>query len=156
MNEKEINVKERNRKEKIKNFWKNFKENWLWVTIGFYIGITSMGWIEYFRGCFSLIEVVLPTFIGPIFLYGIFYIRKSKHQRVIMRLITVIGGGLALGLLIFMFANYILFVASWAPFHEINGILRRILTILVMLLSLGGAAYIMDKLGKRRDYRPFL
>lgn len=156
MNEKEINVKERNKKEKIKNFWKNFKENLLWVTIGFYIGITSMGWIEYFRGCFSLIEVVLPTFIGPIFLFGIFYIRKSKDQKVIMRLIIVIGGGLALGFPIFMSVNYILFVVPWAPFHEINGILRTILTILVMLLSYGGAAYIMDKLGKKRDYRPFL
>ncbi len=154
MNEK--NSDKRNLKEKIKIFWKNFKENWLWVTIGFYIGITSMGWIEYFRGCFSLIGVVLPTFIAPIFLFGIFYIRKSKDQRVIGRLITVIGGGLALGFPIFMFANYILFVTSWAPFHEINAILRRILTILVMLLSYGGAAYIMDKLGKRRDYRPFM
>ena len=81
-----------NVKEKIKIFWKNFKENWSWVTIGFYIGITSMGWIEYFRGCFSLIGIILPTFIAPFFLFGIFYIRKSKDQRVIMRLITVIGG----------------------------------------------------------------
>ncbi|MBA7645891.1 hypothetical protein ES703_53651 [subsurface metagenome] len=156
MNEKEINVKERNKKENQKSFWKNFKENWLWVTIGFYIGITSMGWIEYFRGCFSLIGVVLPTFIAPIFLFGIFYIRKSMHQRVIGRLITVIGGGLALGFPIWIFVNYILLVAPWAPFHEINGILQIIFSILGMLLSYGGAAYIMDKLGKKRDYRPFL
>ncbi len=155
MNEKEINMKERNTKEKIKNFWKNFKENLLWVIIGFYIGITSIAWIEYFRGCFSLIEVVLPTFIAPIFLFGIFYIRKL-NSRTIYRLIWVIGGGLALGLLIFMSVNYILFAALWAPFHEINVILRRILTILIMLLSLGGAAYIIDQLGKKRDYRPFL
>jgi len=145
-----------NAKEKIKIFWKNFKENWVWVTIGFYIGITSMAWIEYFRGYFSLIEVVLPTFIAPLFIFGIFYIRKSKHQRVIGRLITVIGGGLALGFPISMSANYILLVAPWAPFHKINGILRIILSILVMLLSYSGAAYIMDKLGKKRDYRPFL
>jgi hypothetical protein len=155
MNKKEINMEERNTKEKIKNFWKNFKENLLWVIIGFYIGITSMAWIEYFRGYFSLIEVVLPTFIAPIFLFGIFYIRKL-NSRTIYRLIWVIAGGLALGLLIFMSVNYILFVAPWAPLYEFNVMLRRIFTILIMLLSLGGAAYIMDQLGKKRNYRPFL
>lgn len=155
MNRNEKNSDERNLIKKIKNFWKNYKKNWLWVTIGFYIGITSMGWIEYFRGYFSLIGAVLPTFITPLLLFGIFYIRKSKHQRVIGRLITVIGGGLALGFPIWIFFNYILLVAPWSPFHEIYGILRIIIFILVMLLSYSAAAYIMDKLGKRRDYRPF-
>lgn len=155
MNEKEINMKERDTKEKIKNFWKNFKENWLWIIIGFYIGITSMAWIEYFRGYFSLIEVVLPTFIAPIFLFGIYYIRKL-NSRTIYRLIWVIGGGFAIGFWIFISVNYILFASPWAPFHEIDVILRRILTILLFFLSCGGVGYIMDKLGKKRDYRPFL
>jgi len=144
-----------NVKEKIKIFWKNFKENWLWVTIGFYIGITSMGWIEYFRGCFSLIGVVLPTFIAPFFLFGIFYIRKL-NSRTINRLIWTIGGASVIGFPIWLFVNYILFVTPWAPFRECYGILRIIFFILSTLLSYGGAAYIMDKLGKKRDYRPFL
>ena len=34
-------------KEKIKNFLKGFKENWLWVSIGSYIGATIVGWFEF-------------------------------------------------------------------------------------------------------------
>jgi len=52
-----------NVKEKIKIFWKDFAENWLWVTIGVYIGTILMGWIEYFRGFLPLIGVLLPTFL---------------------------------------------------------------------------------------------
>jgi uncharacterized membrane protein len=63
-----------NIKEKLKNFWKAYKKNWLWICIGVYIGTMLMSWIEYFRGYFSLIGVVLPTFIIPLFLFGIFYI----------------------------------------------------------------------------------
>jgi hypothetical protein len=75
---------------------------------------------------------------------------------VIGRLITIIGGGLALGFPIWIFVNYILLQAPWAPFNKVHDILRTILFILCMLLSYGGAAYIMDKLGKRRDYKPFM
>ena len=69
-----------NVKEKIKIFWKNFTENWLWVTIGVYTGTILMGWIEYFRGFLPLIGVVLPTFVFPLFLFGIYYIRKLNSS----------------------------------------------------------------------------
>jgi hypothetical protein len=150
MEEKAKNMKERSRKEKIKDFWQNFKENWIWVIIGFYIGITSMGWIEYFRGCFSLIEIVVPTLISPIFIYVIFYARKS-NQKSIIRVIRVIGGGLALGIPTFLVTNYFLFSASWAPFQNMNSILRRIITIFLMFISLAGAACFVYILVKRQD-----
>ncbi len=144
-----------NIKEKIKIFWKNFTENWLWVTIGVYIGTILMGWIEYFRGFLPLIGVLLATFLFPLFLFGIYYVRKL-NSRTINRLIWTIGGALALGFPIWLFVNYILFVVPWAPFREDHGILDNIIFILGTLLSYGGAAYILDKLGKKRDFRPFM
>ncbi len=155
MNEKEINVKERNTEEKIKNFWKNFKENWLWVTIGIYIGITSIGWIMYFRGCFSLIEVVLYTFLASILLFSIYYISKLKSGT-IFRILWILGGAFVIGVWIFFSVNYILFASSWAPFHEIDVTLRRLFTILVFLLSYCGAAYIMYRIEKKIKWRFFL
>ncbi|MBA7543159.1 hypothetical protein ES705_35486 [subsurface metagenome] len=61
-----------------------------------------------------------------------------------------------MGFPIWLFVNYILFVAPWAPFREDHGILNSIIFILGTLLSYRGAAYIMDKLGKKRDFRPFM
>ena len=144
-----------NVKEKIKIFWKNFTENWLWVTIGVYIGTILMGWIEYFRGFLLLIGVILPTFLIPLLLFGIYYIRKL-NSRTINRLIWTIGGASAMGFPIWLFVNYILFVVPWAPFREYHGILRTVIFILSALLSYGGAAYILDKLGKKRDFRRFM
>lgn len=144
-----------NVKEKIKIIWKNFTENWLWVTIGVYIGTTLMGWIEYFRGFLPLIGVLLPTFLIPLFLFGIYYVRKL-NSRTIYRLIWTVGGASAMGFPIWLFVNYILFVAPWAPFRGYHGILSTIIFILGTVLSYGGAAYIMDKLGKKRDFRPFM
>jgi len=145
-----------NTKEKIKIFWNKFKEHWVWTLVGFYIGITSMGWIEYFRGYFSLIAVVLPTVIGPIFILVIFYGRKLNNQRVMGRLIIIIGGGLVLGFPIWIFINYLLIIASWAPFHKSNDMTRNLFLILDLILSYGVAGFIMDKLEKKRDYKPFL
>ena len=144
-----------NVKEKIKIFWKKFTENWLWVTIGVYIGTILMGWIEYFRGFLLLIGVILPTFLIPLLLFGIYYIRKL-NSRTINRLIWTIGGASAMGFPIWLFVNYILFVVPWAPFREYHGILRTVIFILSALLSYGGAAYILDKLGKKRDFRRFM
>ena len=124
-------------------------------TIGFYIGTTLMGWIEYFRGFLPLIGVLLATFLFPLFLFGIYYIRKL-NSRTISRLIWTIGGASAIGFPIWLFVNYILFVVPWAPFRESHGILNNLIFILSTLLSYGGAAYILDKLGKKRDFRPFM
>ena len=91
-----------NVKEKIKIFWKNFAENWLWVTLGVYIGTLLMGWIEYFRGFLPLIGVLLPTFLIPLFLFGVYYVRKLD-SRTINRLIWTIGGASVLGFPIWVY-----------------------------------------------------
>jgi hypothetical protein len=61
-----------------------------------------------------------------------------------------------MGFPIWLFVNKILFWTPWSPFREYHGILRIIIFILSTLLSYGGAAYIMDKLGKKRDFRRFM
>jgi len=144
-----------NVKEKIKIFWKNFTENWLWVTIGVYIGTILMGWIEYFRGFLPLIGVVLPTFLFPLFLFGIYYIRKL-NSRTINRLIWTIGGALVLGFPIWILINYILYVAPWAPLRNSNTIIAGIFFVLSTIISYGGPAYLFDRLGKKRDFQPFM
>jgi len=100
--------------------------------------------------------VILYTFITPLVLFTISFIRKTMYQRVLQRLILVIGGSLALGFPIWIFINYILFASPWTPLSECNGILKVLILILSTLLSYGGAAYILDRLGKRRDYKPFI
>lgn len=143
-------------KDKIKNFWSEFKKHWLWVGIGSYIGIMMVSWLEYFLGNMNLWVVMLVTFIPPIILFILYYIRKSKYQRKIFRILLDIGGGISLGWLIWFFISYIFIGAPWAPFHESQGTLKDILFFLTIIPSYSVAVYIMDRLGKKRDFRPFM
>lgn len=139
---------------KIKNFWSEFKKYWLWISIGSYIGITMISWLEYFLGNMNLWVAMLVTFISPIILFILYNIRKSKYQRTIFRILWDVCGGMSLGWLIWAFISYFFVGAHWAPFHESQGTLKDIIFILTILPSYSVAVYIMDRLGKRRDFRP--
>jgi len=143
-------------KDKIKNFWSEFKKHWLWVSIGSYIGATMISWLEYFLGSMNLWVAMGVTFITPIILFILYYIRKSKYQRNIYKGIWIVGGGLSLGWPIWMFISYFFIVAPWAPFYESQGTLKDIIFILTIMPSYSLAAYIMYRLGKKRDFRPFM
>ena len=142
--------------KKSKRLWNAIKDNWLLINIGTYIGGVVSGCVLFSAGLISINGVILYTFITPLVLFTISFIRKSRYQRVFMRLILVIGGGSALGFPIWIFINYILLASPWTPLSEWNGILKDLILILNTLLSFGGAAYILDRLGKRRDYKPFI
>ncbi|MDH5686957.1 MAG: hypothetical protein OEZ48_03720 [Candidatus Bathyarchaeota archaeon] len=136
--------------------WDGVREHGWWLTAGIYMGIAMAEWLGCFRGVVSLEGVILYTVVTPLVLFGIYRLRKTKYQRNFMRLLTGIGGGAALGFPIWVSVNYILYVAPWSPLRESHGILGSIAFVLSTVLSYCGAAYLMDRLGKRRDYRPFM
>ena len=142
-------------KEKIKNFWEEFKQNWLWISIGVYIGTTVMGWVEYFRGFIPLMGIFLPTFVIPTFLFGIYYIRKL-NSRTIYKYVWIIGGAASIGGLIWFGVAYILQGAPWAPFRDYPLIFRIPFDIITIVLCWALGGYIMYRLGKKRDFRPFM
>ena len=47
-------------------------------------------------------------------------------------------------------------VAPWAPLRNSNTIIAGIFFVLSTIISYGGAAYLLDRLGKKRDFRPFM
>jgi len=68
--------------------------------------------------------------------------------------IWTIGGALVLGFPIWILINYILYVASWAPLRNSTTFMAGTFFILSTIISYGGSAYLCDRLGKKRDYRP--
>ena len=141
--------------EEIKNFWNEFKKQWLWVNIGAYMMIMMINWIGFFLGSIEFEITILISFIYPLIIISIYYIRKSKHQINIYKGIWIVGGGISLGFPIWALFFFIFFGAPWAPLHEWQGTLRDIILILSVIPSYSLAAYIMYRLGKRRDFRPF-
>ena len=111
MNKKESNIKEMNKEEnyksfwkKFKNFWKEFNENWLWVNIGSYIvGIPSF-WLLFFIGIINLVTAIIITILNlliiPLMYYFFNYFKKSKHQKIITKIMLVGCGGFGLGVII--------------------------------------------------------
>jgi len=144
-----------NVKEKIKIFWKNFTENWLWVTIGVYIGTTVIGWIGYIIGIIPLIGIVLTTIGFPIFLFSIFHIRKLD-SRTVGKYIWIVCGGLFLGGIMWFGIAYIFYSAPWAPLRNSPPIIFMTFTITSTVFSWALGGYIMYRLGKKRDFRPFM
>ena len=83
MHIRENNTKERNVKEKIKNFWKNFKKNILWVNIGSCTCLTIMNWGFFFLGFVKLAMVILFTIFYPLLIilgYCPMFLRISVPQ----------------------------------------------------------------------------
>ncbi|MBA7515193.1 hypothetical protein ES705_07232 [subsurface metagenome] len=82
-----------NVKEKIKIFWKNFTENWLWVTIGVYIGTILMGWILF---CIALIFIIKTKDVYHIIKLKNNFPLKLDHLIVFICAMTIAITGLLL------------------------------------------------------------
>jgi hypothetical protein len=143
-------------KNKLKIKWYESKQHWSLLAIGIYIGALIILWIEYFRGYLSFIGTTLYTFMTPPVLISVYYIRKSIHQRNIYKFIFIVGNGLALGFPIWGLISFILIGATWSPFYELQGMLRIIIFILIIVPSNIVAGYICYKWGKKRDFRPYM
>jgi len=126
------------------------------LAIGMYVGALIIFWIEYFRGYLSLLGTTFYTFMTPLILIFVYYIRKSIHQKTIYKFIFTILGGVALGWPIWALLSYILIGATWAPFYKPQGIVRTIILISTIVASYSIAAYIFYKWGNKRDFRPFM
>ncbi len=135
-------------KNKIRKLWDEMNEHPFWIASGIYVGYATSQWLGYFKGYILLERVLLFTLGAPLLLCGAYYIRKPEHH-MISRKIIIVGGALCLGSPIWLFLNYILYVPTWAPFHSHRSILNTVAIILATALSYGGAAYLMDRLGRR-------
>ena len=143
-------------KEKIKKFWNEFKEHWLWISIGNYMGINITLWILYFYG-FAILGMTLTfSLVAPLILLGIYYLRKSKYQTDIYKYVWIIGGAASIGGLIWFGIAYILQGAPWAPFRDYPLIFRIPFDIITTVLCWALGGYIGYRLGKKRDFRPFI
>ncbi len=138
--------------EKIRKLWAAMREHEFWLLFGIYIGMAIALWLGYFEGYISLMRVLPLTLGGPLLLFGVYYLRKPEHQMTLRR-IMIVCGAISLGCPIWLFLNYGLYVPTWAPFHDHHSILNTVAIILVTVLSYGGAAYLVDQLG-RRGYWP--
>jgi len=141
----------RNLKEKIKNFWKNYKKNWVWVSIGFCICNIFMLWLLFFLMIIDLILALLFTVLFPLMIILAYYGRKPIHQRTISKIMLVGCGGLGFGGIIWFIIGYILITAPWAPLQALSPVLRCRILLLLLPTSCGIAAYIMYRIGKKRD-----
>ena len=144
-----------NVKEKIKIFWKNFTENWLWVAIGVYIGTTVIGWIGYIIGIIPLIGIVLTTIGIPIILFSVFYIRKLDSRTFYKYVFIITGAALFGGIIEFGIAH-IFQGAPWAPLRNLELIYQIIFTVGSTSLCFGLGGFIGYTIGKRRDFKPFM
>lgn len=137
-------------------FFNKVRRNARWIAFGSYLGILFTGFIGYLLGYTPLLNLILYAILTPIIIYTVYWIRSTKHEKIFMRLTLVVGGGLALGFPIWLTINYILYVPPWAPLHNNHSLLGGLAFVLSTILSYGSAAYILDRLGKRRNYKPFI
>ena len=138
--------------EKIRKLWGAMRKHEFWLLFGIYIGMATALWLGYFEGYISLMRVLPLTLGGPLLLFGVYYLRKVENQMTLRRTMIVCGA-LAFGCPIWLLLNYVLYVPTWAPFYDHHSILNTVAIILATVLSYGGAAYLIDRLG-RRGYWP--
>ena len=141
-------------KKKNRTFGKSIVENWLWISIGVYIGTILMGWIGYIIGIIPLIGIVLTTIGVPIFLFSSFYIRKLDSRTIYKYVFIITGAALFGGIIAFGIA-YIFQGAPWAPLRDSELIYQIIFTVGSTSLCFGLGGFIGYAIGKRRDFRPF-
>ena len=153
MNIRENNTKERNVKEKIKNFWKNYKKNILWVNIGSCTCLTIMNWAFFFLGFVNLVILILFTVFYPLLIILGYYTKVSKHKNIIAKIAYIGCAGFLLGDIIWLLTGSALLYAPWAPLHSLPQGLNFTILLLLMVPSFGFSAYIMYRIGKKRDWK---
>ncbi len=144
-----------NVKEKIKNFWKNYKKNTIWVSIGLCMGLIYMKWVLFYFGIIDLMLAIFLTVLYPLSIFLAYYIRVSKHQKIIIKIGLVGCCGYVFGLILWLFLGYVLITAPWAPLRVLilDAVLRgRILLLLLPTLCVI-AGYIVYRVGKKREWR---
>ncbi len=144
-----------NVKGKIKGFWKEFKKNWLWVNIGNCTGLTFMNWVLFYFGIVDLVFAIFFTVLYPLLIFLAYYVRVSKHQKIITKIVLVGFGGWGIGCPIWIFLAYVLIAAPWAPLQVLvlDAVLRGRIHLLIMVSSYVLGAYIMYRVGKKREWR---
>jgi len=151
-------IKEMNKKENHKNFWKKLNEKWLLVNIISYIVGTILFWWLFFIGIINLMTVIFLTILNlliiPLMYYFFNYFRKSKHQKIIIKIVLVGCGGLCFGGITWFITGYLLITAPWAPLQALPPVLRGRILLLLLPTLCGIAAYIMYRIGKKREWRP--
>ena len=132
------------------------RRNVKWIAVGSYLGILFSGFICYLAGYIPLLNLILYAVLAPLTTYIVYWMRSTAYEKMFMRLILVVGGGLALGFPIWLLINYLLYVPEWAPLHNDHGVISGVAFILSTITAYGSAAYILDRLGRKRDYKPFI
>jgi len=142
-------------KNKLKITLCEFKQHWLILTVGIYIGVAFTLWLLFFYG-FGVLGIAISfSFISPLIFFGIYYIRKLDN-RTVGKYIWIVCGGLFLGGIMWFIIAYIFYSAPWAPLRSSPPIIFMTFTITSIVFSWALGGYIMYRLGKKRDFRPFL
>jgi len=151
---KTIENKEKNHKA----FWKRFSERWLLVNLVSYIAGTLLFWWLFFIGIINLMIAIFLTILNFLFLpllyYIVIYFRESKHQKIVIKIALVGGGGFCFGGIAWFIIGYVLIQAPWAPLHVLTPVLRGRIFLLLLPTLCVIAAYIMYRIGKKRNWRP--
>ena len=143
-----------NTKEKIKNFWKNHEKSWIWFSIGTCIALIYMKWVLFYFGIINLMLAIFLTVLYPLSIFLAYYIRVSKHQKIIIKIGLVGCCGYVFGTILWLFLGYLLIQAPWAPLRilVLDAVLRgRILLLLLPILCVI-AGYIVYRVGKKREW----
>ncbi len=144
-----------NTKEKIKNFWKNYKKNTIWVSIGLCIGLIYMNWVLFYFGIIDLMLAIFLTVLYPLLIFFVYYGRKLKHQKIIFKIWLVGLVGCVFGGILWIFLGYVLIAAPWAPLRILilDAVLRGRIFLLLLPICCVIAGYIMYRIGKKREWR---
>ena len=144
-----------NTKEKIKNFWKDFKNNWLWVSIGAYISTAMTSWLLFYIEIVDLVFAIFFTVFFPISILLVYYVRESKHQKIIFKIGMVGCWGYVFGAILWLFLGYLLIQAPWAPLRILIGdaFLRGRIFLLLLPILCVIAGYIVYRVVKKLEWR---
>ncbi len=146
------NSDNRNLKEKIKNFWINYKKNWIWVNIGAYGSYIIIFWVLFFVGIIDLALVIVLTILPPLLISVAYYARTSKHKKIMSKIVLIGCGGLSLGFFIWIACSYVFIAAPWALLRVLPAALRGRINLLLLISSWGFASYLMYRIGKKREW----
>jgi len=147
-----------NKEENHKSFWKKFSERWLWVNIVSYIVGTILFWWLFFVGIINLMNAIFFTILNFLFLpllyYFVIYFRESKHQKIVVKIALVGGGGYVFGFIAWFIIGYVLIQAPWAPLQALPPVQRGRIFLLLLPTFYAIGGYIMYRIGKKRNWRP--